>query len=203
MSNFLEILYQKHSARPNISGKSGPPEFDRVAGAWVNPTKAQHALLLLVAAEEGVLRCQIPLRPKDRFRLGQINFTSLYPDAVVAFRLWCAARRYDQRDWRFVPDVSWHLAFRLHSEDVDSIKRTFEGHSQSGIEFRFVPERGDLAVYTQRQVIPCRYLQAGLLLNNRENELIGFEDYRYSDVTDSIRDFVRIRPFISSATKSS
>ena len=93
MSNFLEILYQKHSARPNISGKSGPPEFDKNRRAWVNPTKAQHALLLLVAAQEGILRCQIPLRPKDRFRLGQINFTSLYPDAVVAFRLWVRCQK--------------------------------------------------------------------------------------------------------------
>ena len=194
MSSFLERLYQEHSVKPNISGKSSPPDFDRVRGAWTTPTKAQHTLLLLVKSTEGNLRCQVPLRPSDRFRLGQINFTSLYPDAVVAFRLWCAVRRYDQRDWRFVPDVSWHLAFRLHPEDVNNIKRTFEGHSQSAIEFRFAPESGELAVYTQRQTIPCRYLQAGLLLNNEEGDLTGFEDYRYSDATDAIRDFVQIQP---------
>ena len=203
MSSLLDRLYQEHSVRPNISGKSNPPGFDEIGGAWTTATKAQHALLLLEESMEGDLRCQIPLRPTDRFRLGQINFTSLYPDAVVAFRLWCAARRYNQRDWRFLPDVSWHLAFRLYSKDVNNIKRTFEGHSQSGIEFRFAPGGGELAVYTQRQIIPCRYLQAGLLLNNEEDELIGFADYRYRDATDAIQDFVQIQPVTQSATESS
>ena len=40
-----------------------------------------------------------------------------------------------------MPDVSWHLTFRLYPEDVNNIKRTFEGHSQSAIEFRFVAKK--------------------------------------------------------------
>lgn len=203
MSSFLERLHQRRRVRLNISGKSAPPVFDDVVGAWTTATKAQHALLLLEESPEGDLRCRIPPRPTDRFRLGQINFTSLYPDGVVAFRLWCAAKIYNEMSWRFIPDVSWHLAFRLHPKDVDNIKRTFEGHSQSGIEFRFAPDSGRLSVYTQRQIIPCRYLQAGLLLNNEEDELIGFEDYRYSDATDAIQDFVHIRPATQSATEIS
>ena len=203
MSSFLDRLYQEHSVRPNISGKGNPPGFDGDGGAWTTATKAQHALVLLKESIERGLHCQVPLRPTDRFRLGQINFTSLYPDAVVAFRLWSAAKSYDQSHWQLLPDVSWHLAFRLYSKDVDNIRRTFEGHSQSGIEFRFTPENGELAAYTQGQIIPCRYLQGGLLLNNGESELIGFKDYRYSDATDAIKSFVQIQPVTQSSVESS
>ena len=190
MSSFLERLYQERSVRPNISGRSDPPSFDTTCGAWTTASKAQHALLLLEESIEERLCCQVPPRPPDRFRLGQINFTSLYADAVVAFRLWCAAKGSDQQDWIFLPDVSWHLAFRLHSGDVDTIKQTFEGHSQSGIEFRLTPERGELAAYTQRRIIPCRYLRGGLLLNHGESEMVGFKDYRYRDATDAIQSLV-------------
>ncbi len=203
MTSFLERLSDKHSVRPNISGKGDPPAFDEASGAWTTATKAQHSLLLLEEASDGQIHCQVPPRPTDRFRLGQINFTSLFPEAIVAFRLWCAAKSHDETDWLFLPNISWHLAFRLYSVDVANIKRTFEGHSQSGIEFRFVPASGDLSAYTQGQIVPCRYLHAGLLLNNDESEKIGFKGYRYSDATDAIQNFLKVQPIAQSTTESS
>ena len=194
MPGLLDRLHERHRVRPNISGKGDPPEFDTTAGAWVTASKAQHALLLLEHSLEGHFTCHVPPLPRDRFRLGQINFTSLYPDAVVAFRLWCAAKAHHDERWTFLPRVSWHLAFRLRSPDVEHIRRTFEGHSQSGIEFRFTPEDGALAAYTQRRIVPCGYLHGGLILNHGEDEEIGFRDYQYRDATEAIRDFIRVSP---------
>ncbi|MCZ0938190.1 MAG: hypothetical protein OXJ55_06115 [Caldilineaceae bacterium] len=202
MSDFWDRLFQEHSVKPNISGAGKRPDFDEIRGAWKTATKAQHALLLLEESEEGFLQCQVPPQPSDRFRLGQINFTSLYPEAVVAFHLWCAAKKYDQSHWQLLEGVSWYLVFRLFSKDVNKIKHTFEGHSQSGIEFRFKPESGELEVYTQKQVVACSYLRGGLVCNNANEELIGFESYQYGDATAAIQDFVQIRPITQTATES-
>ena len=43
MTSFLERLSDKHSVRPNISGKGDPPAFDEASGAWTTATKAQHS----------------------------------------------------------------------------------------------------------------------------------------------------------------
>ena len=203
MSNFWDRLLQEHSVKPNISGTGKRPDFDEIHGVWKTATKAQHALLLLEESEEGLLQCQVPPQPSDRFRLGQINFTSLKPEAVVAFHLWCAAKKYDQSHWQLLEDVSWYLVFRLFSKDVNKIKHTFEGHSQSGIEFRFKPESGELEVYTQKKVVACRYLVGGLVCSSATDDKIGFRDYTCSDVTVAIQDFVQIRPITQTATENS
>ena len=203
MSNFWDRLSQEHSVKPNISGAGKRPEFDEIRGVWTTALKSQHALLLLEESEEGLLLCKIPPQPSDRFRLGQINFTSLKPEAVVAFHLWCAAKKYNQPHWKLLKDVSWYLVFRLFSKDVNNIKHAFEGHSQSGIEFRFEPESGDLAVYTQKKAVPCRYLEGGLVCSSAMENKSGFKDYTCSDVTFAIQDFVQIRPLTQTATESS
>ena len=202
MPNFLGRLKDLHEVQPNISGKSDPPELDAIDGAWTNASKSQHALLLLEESKEGSLHCKVPSRPRNRFRLGQVNFTSLRPRHVVAFRLWCAAKNHNDQQWLFLPEASWHLAFRLYSNDVDTIKKTFEGHSLSGIEFRFKPMSGELSVYTQQQCLPCRYLQGGLLLNNSESHNIGFEAFNYGDATRAIREFLAFGPLPKPGTES-
>ena len=194
MPSLLDRLRREHDVKPNISGKGDPPSFDATTGAWEKATKAQHALLLLEHSLDGQLACIVPPSPSDRFRLGQINFTSLYPGSVVAFRLWCAGKANTESRWVLLSRVSWHLAFRLYSPDVDMIKSTFEGHSLSGIEFRFRPENGLLSAYTQGRVVPCGYLQGGLLLNHARNDEVGFRDYRYGDATQAIRSLIRVSP---------
>lgn len=202
MPNFLGRLKQLHNVQPNISGKGNPPQLDKVIGAWTNAAKSQHALLLLEESREGNLICKVPPRPRDRFRLGQVNFTSLRPRHVVVFRLWCAAKNNSQQQWVFLSGVSWHLAFRLYSSDVVNIKKTFEGHSLSGIEFRFEPNSGELSVYTQQQCLPCNYLQGGLLLNDSESDNIGFERFNYGDATRAIQEFLAFEPLPKPGTES-
>ena len=193
MPDFLEHLNDKHKVKPNVSGRGQPPPFDDEAGTWSVATKSPHVLLLIEESEDGRLVCQTPALPKDRFRLGQINLTSLYQANVVAFRIWCAAKHVDQPKWQLLSDISWYLAFRLDRRDVNTIKRTFEGHSQSGIEFRFEPKNGNLSVYTQKRVVPCAYLRAGLLLNNSDSDTIGFKEYQYHDATIAIQELLKIR----------
>ena len=202
MSSFWDRLSQEHSVKPNISGAGKRPKFDEIRGMWTTALKSQHALLLLEESEEGLLQCKTPPQPSDRFRLGQINFTSLKPEGVVAFHLWCAVKNYDQLHWKLLKNVSWYLVFRLFSKDVNNIRQTFEGHSQSGIEFRFEPESGNLAVYTQKQVVPCNYLEGGLVCSSAKDEKIGFKEYTSSDLTAAIQDFVQIRPLTQTATES-
>lgn len=194
MSSFLERLYREHNVRVNISGKGNPPEFDELNGSWKTATKAQHSLLLMEDSSESRIVCRIPSAPKDRFRLGQINFTSLFPGSVVAFRLWCAAKAHDDELWTFLSRISWHLAFRLLPSDVENIRRTFQGHSQSGIEFRFTAHTGQLEVYTQRQTVPCRYVQGGLILNYDESMQVGFGTRQYGEFSQVIRSFIRVSP---------
>ena len=195
MPDFLNLLKQQQNVTPNKSGSTAaPPNFNENIGAWTAPTKATHALLLVEESAEGDLVCEIPSHPEDRFRLGQINFSSLRPAAVVTFRLWCAAKVHNEKSWHLLPEIYWFLVFRLYSKDVTNIKNAFEGHSQSGIEFQFEPADGSLAVYTQRQIIRCHYLEAGLLLNYPDEQPSGFKHYGYREITNAIQQFIQIQP---------
>lgn len=194
--SFIEQLRAAHHVTPNISGKGQTPEFDRNSGAWVTATKSQHALVRILFNGDSHV-AERPPAPPDRFRLGQINFTSMYSPAVVAFHLWCTARNQGEHLWTFLETVSWHLVFRLRASSVEHIRRTYEGHSQSGIEFRFVPETGELAAYTQSQVVACDYLAAGLMLNHDLATPIGLGAYNYGNATASIQKFLNVAPIDS------
>ena len=193
MVDFLRQLREATHAQPNLSGLGARPPFNPTTGSWTNATKSNHALLLVEEALDGTLDCSIPTRPDDRFRLGQINFSSLRPQGVVAFKLWCATRRIDEVEWELLEDHLWYLVFRLDSRDVADIRARFEGNSQSGIEFRFNPIDGRLAAYTQKQVVPCRYVRAAILACPPDEDVAGFDGHPYEEITNSFRSFLRLQ----------